>query len=57
MKRVAVGLAVYLIFGSVFFLLTGWPGTGLTFLILGVLAGWSYPRWGEWWEHRKDWFF
>lgn len=53
-KRIGIGAFVYVVLGSVAFLITGWPGTGLVFLILGVFAGWSYPRWGEWWARLDD---
>lgn len=54
-RRIGIGFAVYLGGGLPFFMLTGWPGTGLTFLILGVIAGWTYP-WDGWWERIKGWF-
>lgn len=52
-KRIGIAAGIYFL-GSIFWLLTGWPGTGLVFLILGVFAGWSYPRWGEWWARLDD---
>lgn len=55
-KRIGIAAGIYFL-GSIFWLLTEWPGTGITFLIVGAIAGYTYPRWSGWWAKREDWFF